>query len=207
MSFHCSLVSTQQWCPHAVSWVNLQGILPYHPASVLMLLTASPCPFVVGSPPSSGYSVGCSARFATIAWSEMATKQMDYPYGLVAGGMGDGTVNVWDPAKLVASHPQPKVSDEDITKYDYLFARCCLRWHCTMLPHMSTWSITHSHLAPFRAIWTSRGKCAVFALSMRISATSVDVQKSESSVRVLQALWATHDDAAELVHCFRRGSI
>lgn len=39
----------------------------------------------------------------------MATKQAEYPYGLIAGGMGDGTVNVWDPAKLVASHPQPQV--------------------------------------------------------------------------------------------------
>lgn len=51
----------------------------------------------------------CSARFASLAWSEMATKQVEYPYGLIAGGMGDGTVNVWDPAKLVASHPQPQV--------------------------------------------------------------------------------------------------
>ncbi|CAM9628396.1 unnamed protein product, partial [Phaeothamnion confervicola] len=51
-----------------------------------------------------------SARFATLAWSEMATKQAEYPYGLIAGGMGDGTVNVWDPAKLVASHPQPQVA-------------------------------------------------------------------------------------------------
>lgn len=50
-----------------------------------------------------------SARFATLAWSEMANKQAEYPYGLIAGGMGDGTVNVWDPAKLVASHPQPQV--------------------------------------------------------------------------------------------------
>lgn len=50
-----------------------------------------------------------SARFATLAWSEMANKQGEYPYGLIAGGMGDGTVNVWDPAKLVASHPQPQV--------------------------------------------------------------------------------------------------
>lgn len=52
-----------------------------------------------------------SARFATLAWSEMATKQAEYPYGLIAGGMGDGTVNVWDPAKLVASHPQPQVRE------------------------------------------------------------------------------------------------
>lgn len=55
------------------------------------------------------FCFGVSARFATLAWSEMATKQAEYPYGLIAGGMGDGTVNVWDPAKLVASHPQPQV--------------------------------------------------------------------------------------------------
>ncbi|CAM9169034.1 unnamed protein product [Ectocarpus sp. 6 AP-2014] len=54
--------------------------------------------------------VKTTARFATLAWSEMATKQAEYPYGLIAGGMGDGTVNVWDPAKLVASHPQPQVA-------------------------------------------------------------------------------------------------
>lgn len=55
------------------------------------------------------YLCTVSARFATLAWSEMANKQAEYPYGLVAGGMGDGTVSVWDPAKLVASHPQPEV--------------------------------------------------------------------------------------------------
>ncbi|CAM9639517.1 unnamed protein product [Scytosiphon promiscuus] len=54
--------------------------------------------------------VKTTARFATLAWSEMATKQAEYPYGLIAGGMGDGTVNVWDPAKLVANHPQPQVA-------------------------------------------------------------------------------------------------
>lgn len=53
----------------------------------------------------------CSTRFATLAWSGMANKQVEYPYGLIAGGMGDGTVNIWDPAKLVASHPQPQVPD------------------------------------------------------------------------------------------------
>eukprot|EP00904_Undaria_pinnatifida_P012810 jgi/Undpi1/865/HiC_scaffold_10.g04329.m1 len=54
--------------------------------------------------------VKTSTRFAALAWSEMATKQEEYPYGLIAGGMSDGTVNVWDPAKLVASHPQPQVT-------------------------------------------------------------------------------------------------
>jgi len=50
-------------------------------------------------------------RFASLAWSEMATKPTDFPLGLVAGGMSDGVVNVWDPAKLVANHPQPQMSN------------------------------------------------------------------------------------------------
>jgi protein transport protein SEC31 len=60
--------------------------------------------------PSLLGKVKTTARFATLAWSELATKQEEYPYGLVAGGMGDGTVNVWDPAKLVSSHPSPQVA-------------------------------------------------------------------------------------------------
>ena len=81
--------------------------------------------------PSSIFSararlVSCSsvfrARFATLAWSEMATKQAEYPYGLIAGGMGDGTVNVWDPAKLVASHPKPEVGEGSEPAMVWLFA-------------------------------------------------------------------------------------
>lgn len=49
-------------------------------------------------------------RFSSIAWSQMSNKSAEYPLGLIAGGMADGVVNVWDPAKLVANHPQPQMS-------------------------------------------------------------------------------------------------
>lgn len=55
---------------------------------------------------------GClsSARFASIAWSQMATKSMEYQYGLIGAGMIDGTINIWDPAKLAADDPEPLIS-------------------------------------------------------------------------------------------------
>ena len=45
-----------------------------------------------------------SSRFSSIAWSKMANRATDYSYGLIAAGMVDGTINVWDPAKLLADH-------------------------------------------------------------------------------------------------------
>lgn len=41
-----------------------------------------------------------SSRFASIAWSQMAVNAKEYPYGLVAGGMVDGNIHIWDPARL-----------------------------------------------------------------------------------------------------------
>ncbi|KAJ1425674.1 hypothetical protein B484DRAFT_451002 [Ochromonadaceae sp. CCMP2298] len=41
-----------------------------------------------------------NARFASIAWSQMATNRDEFPYGLIAGGMADGNIHVWDPSKL-----------------------------------------------------------------------------------------------------------
>jgi len=49
-------------------------------------------------------------RFSSLAWSEMSIKSAEFPLGLIAGGMSDGVVNIWDPAKLVANHPQPLMS-------------------------------------------------------------------------------------------------
>ena len=48
--------------------------------------------------------------FVSIAWSAMHSKAAEFPLGIVAGGMADGTVNLWDASKLVASHPQPHVA-------------------------------------------------------------------------------------------------
>jgi len=42
-----------------------------------------------------------TSRFASISWSEMATKSSEFPYGLIAGGMIDGNIHVWDSTKLV----------------------------------------------------------------------------------------------------------
>ncbi|GMH62940.1 hypothetical protein TrRE_jg5124 [Triparma retinervis] len=55
-------------------------------------------------------SVKTSSRFASISWTSMATKQQEFPMGLIAGGMLDGTVNVWDPARLVNGHEQPQLT-------------------------------------------------------------------------------------------------
>lgn len=41
-----------------------------------------------------------SSRFSSIAWSEMAIHGDTFPLGLVAGGMVDGNIHVWDPAKM-----------------------------------------------------------------------------------------------------------
>eukprot|EP01031_Cornospumella_fuschlensis_P052334 gene52334-63973_t len=41
-----------------------------------------------------------SSRFSSIAWSRMSTYSASFPYGLIAGGMADGTINVWNPAKF-----------------------------------------------------------------------------------------------------------
>lgn len=40
----------------------------------------------------------------------MANRATDYSYGLIAAGMVDGTINVWDPAKLVADHTEPMIA-------------------------------------------------------------------------------------------------
>eukprot|EP01041_Mallomonas_annulata_P003398 gene3398-6750_t len=47
-----------------------------------------------------------TSRFASIAWSQMATRADDYPYGLIAGGMVDGSIHIWDSAKLVEQNEQ-----------------------------------------------------------------------------------------------------
>jgi len=69
--------------------------------------------FAGGEPALEKTLVGTAktaGRFRTLAWSAMATKTEEHPLGLLAGGMADGVVNIWDPAKLTAGHPQPQVS-------------------------------------------------------------------------------------------------
>eukprot|EP00602_Paraphysomonas_sp_CaronLab_P004721 CAMPEP_0185020746 /NCGR_PEP_ID=MMETSP1103-20130426/3384_1 /TAXON_ID=36769 /ORGANISM="Paraphysomonas bandaiensis, Strain Caron Lab Isolate" /LENGTH=1052 /DNA_ID=CAMNT_0027551833 /DNA_START=113 /DNA_END=3271 /DNA_ORIENTATION=+ len=51
-----------------------------------------------------------TSRFASIAWSKMAMKSAEYGYGLIATGMIDGTINVWDPSRLASDHPEPLIA-------------------------------------------------------------------------------------------------
>jgi len=43
-----------------------------------------------------------SSRFSSIAWSKMKMNNAGYPLGIIAGGMSDGNVRLWNPSKLAA---------------------------------------------------------------------------------------------------------
>lgn len=55
-------------------------------------------------------SIKTSGRFTALAWSALYNKRADFPLGVVAGGLADGTVGIWDPSKLVAGHAQPRIA-------------------------------------------------------------------------------------------------
>lgn len=55
-------------------------------------------------------TVRTQSRFVSIAWSALSKSRAEFPLGLVAGGMVDGSVGIWDPAKLAANHPQPRIA-------------------------------------------------------------------------------------------------
>jgi len=44
--------------------------------------------------------VRANSRFSSIAWSQMSVSASSYPYGLIAGGMVDGNIHIWNPSKL-----------------------------------------------------------------------------------------------------------
>eukprot|EP01035_Chromulina_nebulosa_P017943 gene17943-23567_t len=54
--------------------------------------------------------VRANSRFSSIAWSKMALNNREYPYGLIAGGMIDGFVHIWDAAKLASNDPDPLIA-------------------------------------------------------------------------------------------------
>lgn len=59
---------------------------------------------------ASGTGKKSSSRFMSLSWSALGNKSESFPLGLIAGGMSDGGVDIWDPAKVVAQHPQAQVS-------------------------------------------------------------------------------------------------
>ncbi|KAG0496695.1 hypothetical protein HPP92_001386 [Vanilla planifolia] len=51
---------------------------------------------VVGTCPSSD-------RFNRLSWGKPKSESSEYSLGLIAGGLGDGTISVWNPLKLIGS--------------------------------------------------------------------------------------------------------
>ncbi|ETW06140.1 hypothetical protein H310_03725 [Aphanomyces invadans] len=60
---------------------------------------------VNAAPPAVG-RVTATAPFRTLAWSRAAKHVQAHPWGLVAGGLEDGTVSIWDPAHLSTASDQ-----------------------------------------------------------------------------------------------------
>ncbi|KAM0954325.1 putative transcription factor WD40-like family [Dioscorea sansibarensis] len=52
---------------------------------------------VIGACPSA-------ERFSRLSWGRVGSASEEYAMGLVAGGLGDGTVSLWNPAKLISGH-------------------------------------------------------------------------------------------------------
>lgn len=46
-------------------------------------------------------SIKTPSRFTSLAWRDIARHHDTLPYGLVAGGMADGSVSLWNPKALI----------------------------------------------------------------------------------------------------------
>jgi protein transport protein SEC31 len=67
-----------------------------------------------GKDPTFLASIKTESRFASLGWSSAGTLQSQYPMGLVAGGMENGTVHVWDPQAVMQQNgPQVIASYSD----------------------------------------------------------------------------------------------
>lgn len=49
-------------------------------------------------------SIKTPSRFTSLAWRDIARHHDTLPYGLVAGGMADGSVSLWNPKALIDQH-------------------------------------------------------------------------------------------------------
>ncbi|OQR82602.1 hypothetical protein ACHHYP_15715 [Achlya hypogyna] len=56
-------------------------------------------------------SIKTSSRFMTMSWADVVKHQSSCELGLLAGGMADGTVSIWDPSKMTnpATHAAAEV--------------------------------------------------------------------------------------------------
>lgn len=51
-------------------------------------------------------SIKTASRFASVAWTAYSGDRDQYPMGLIAGGMVDGVVHIWDPAKIMEKNAE-----------------------------------------------------------------------------------------------------
>ena len=52
-------------------------------------------------------SVSSSERFHRLAWGTKGMENGSMPYGMLAGGMVDGTIKIFSPATMIACAPPP----------------------------------------------------------------------------------------------------
>lgn len=58
-------------------------------------------------------SIKTGARFASVAWTPY-TRNGKYPMGLLAGGMVDGTIYIWDPSLVIAAFSQNQTAQAEL---------------------------------------------------------------------------------------------
>ncbi|ETV97980.1 hypothetical protein H310_09285 [Aphanomyces invadans] len=58
----------------------------------------TPAPIQLGS-------IKTSSRFLSLSWADVVRHQSSMELGVLAGGMADGTVNIWDPSKIATNAP------------------------------------------------------------------------------------------------------
>lgn len=46
-------------------------------------------------------NVPVSDRFNRLSWGKFGSDTKHFPHGIIAGGLVDGSVNLWDPSKLL----------------------------------------------------------------------------------------------------------
>jgi hypothetical protein len=74
------------------------------------------------APPSLG-SVTTSERFQRLAWGAGTGGLAGYEYGVLAGGMVDGSIKIFNPAKIVAG-----LAEEALVAPSVLRARSSWSW-------------------------------------------------------------------------------
>ncbi|KAL4435628.1 hypothetical protein ABPG77_002591 [Micractinium sp. CCAP 211/92] len=56
----------------------------------------------------AGAAVAAPERFSRLCWGPPGVDTKSYPYGLIAGGLADGSVCVWNPARIIGQKAEAK---------------------------------------------------------------------------------------------------